>query len=198
MYTPPHFREDRIDVLHSLIGQFPLATLVTTTPAGLEATHIPFLLENGILRGHVARDNPIANAGGAPALAIFQGPQHYISPSWYASKSSDSRVVPTWNYVAVHAHGPIRTFTDKAGLLRIVSDLTLHFESRQAAPWSIHDAPPEYIDKLLNAITGVEISIERLEGKWKVSQNRPGEDRVSVMEALSGHPMAAAIKAAIS
>ncbi len=197
MYTPSHFHEERPEVLRALIEEFPLATLVITTSSGFEATHIPFLLNNGVLRGHVARANPIANASGAAAIAIFQGPQHYISPAWYASKQSDPRVVPTWNYIAVHAHGPIRPFTDKTRLLQIVADLTSHFESQRANPWSIDDAPPEYIDKLLNAITGIEIPIERLEGKWKVSQNRPVEDRASVIDALGDHPMAAAVKAAL-
>ena len=197
MYTPSHFHEDRPEVLHALIREFPLATLVTTTPTGLTATHIPFLLDNGVLRGHVARANPIASAANAAAIAIFHGPQHYISPAWYASKQADPRVVPTWNYIAVHAHGPIRPFTDKTRLLEIVADLTSHFESQRSNPWSIHDAPPEYIDKLLNAITGIEIPIERLEGKWKVSQNRPDEDRASVIDSLGDHPMAAAVKAAL-
>jgi transcriptional regulator len=197
MYTPPHFQEVRPDVLHALIRQFPLATLVTTLPSGFEATHIPFLLENGVLRGHVARANPIADAADMPAIAIFHGPQHYISPAWYESKKSDPRVVPTWNYVAVHAHGPIHTFTDKTRLLQIVADLTSHFEGQHANPWSINDAPPEYIENLLNAITGVEIPIDRLEGKWKVSQNRPADDRNSVINALAEHPMATAIKAAL-
>jgi len=194
MYTPAHFREDRPEVLHALIREFPLGTLVTTTADGLSANHIPFLLEDGVLRGHVARANPVAEG---PALVIFHGPQHYISPSNYATKKSDPRVVPTWNYVAVHAHGSIRTFTDTARLLKIVADLTAHFEGQRTEPWSIHDAPPEYIDKLLNAITGIEIPIERLEGKSKVSQNRPAADRLSVIEALADHPMSAAVKAAL-
>ena len=197
MYTPSHFHEDRPEILHALIREFPLGTLVIATPSGLEATHIPFLLENGVLRGHVARANPISTAADTPAIAIFHGPQHYISPAWYESKKADPRVVPTWNYISVHAHGPIRTFTGKTRLLQIVADLTGHFESRHPNPWSIHDAPPDYIDKLLDAITGIEIPIERLEGKWKVSQNRPAEDRNSIIEALAGHPMAAAIKAAL-
>jgi len=195
MYTPAHFQEDRPEVLHALIRQFPLATLVTATASGFDATHVPFLLEDGVLRGHVARANPIANA--ASALAIFQGPQHYISPSWYASKEHDPRVVPTWNYIAVHAHGPIRSFTDKTRLFQIVADLTAYFEKDNPNPWSIQDAPAEYIDKMLNAITGIEIPIERLEGKWKVSQNRLVEDRKSVIDALNDHPMAAAVKAAL-
>jgi transcriptional regulator len=183
MYTPAHFREDRPEVLHALIAQHPLATLVATTPTGLEATHVPLLLENGVLKGHVARANPIAN--GAPtAIAIFHGPQHYISPSWYATKKTDPRVVPTWNYITVHVHGPLRTFTAKSDILRIVTALTVHMESPRPEPWSVADAPPVYIDNLLNAIIGIEIPIERIEGKWKQSQNRPSEDRASVRAAL--------------
>ena len=197
MYTPPHFREDRPDVLLAFIEQYPLSTLVTTTPSGLEATHVPFLMENGVLRGHVARANPIADAAGQSALAIFHGPHHYISPSYYATKPGDPRVVPTWNYVAVHAHGLIHTFTDKSRLLDLVTALTSRMEDTRPEPWAVADAPAEYIDKLLNAITGIEIPIRRLEGKWKVSQNRPAQDRLSVAEALTGHPMADAVKEAL-
>lgn len=193
MYTPPHFREDDPAVLHAHIRDYPFATLVMTTPAGLEATHLPLLLDNGVLRGHVARANPFAGANGAPALAIFHGPDHYISPSLYATKKDEPRVVPTWNYIAVHAHGAIRTFTEPAALFEVVAALTQKFEG----PWSIHDAPRDYIDKLCNAITGIEIPIERLEGKWKVSQNRPEADRRSVAEALADHPIGAAVKAAL-
>lgn len=189
--------EEQSDVLYALIRDQPLATLVAALPAGLEATHIPFLVEDGVLRGHVARANPLAGAEGCAALAIFSGPQHYVSPSWYPSKAEDPRVVPTWNYIAVHARGIIRTFNDKERLLEFVSTLTSHFESAQSKPWSIHDAPREYIDKMLNAITGIEIPIDRLEGKWKMSQNRPDADRIGVAEALGDHPMAAAIKAAL-
>lgn len=197
MYTPPHFQEQRPEMLHALIGEFPLATLAVAAPDGLEATHIPFLLRDGVLIGHVARANPLARLDGAPALAIFQGPEHYISPNWYASKPTEPRVVPTWNYVAVHVHGPLRTFNDKDRLLDIVTALTARFEQSQPEPWSVTDAPPEFIDKLLNAITGIEIPIARIEGKWKVSQNRPAGDRHSVAEALAGHPMGAAVREAL-
>lgn len=183
MYTPAHFREDRPEVLHELIARHPLATLVASTRDGLEATHVPLLLEGGVLRGHVARANPLAQ-GAASAIAIFQGGEQYISPSWYASKKTDPRVVPTWNYIAVHAHGPLRTFAEKGEILRIVSALTVHMESRRAEPWAIEDAPAEYIDRLLNAIIGIAIPIERIEGKWKQSQNRPAEDQASVRAAL--------------
>lgn len=197
MYTPPHFREERPEVLQACMKQYPLAALVAATPAGLEATHVPLLAGDGVLVGHVARANPLADLDGVSAVAIFQGPEHYISPGWYASKAEDPRVVPTWNYIAVHAHGTLRTFRDRDRLLAVVTALTERHEAARPEPWKVSDAPPEYIDKLLNAITGIEIEIGRLEGKWKVSQNRPGGDRASVAEALAGHAMGAAVKAAL-
>ena len=134
---------------------------------------------------------------GMAAVAIFHGPQHYVSPGFYASKADDPQVVPTWNYIAVHAHGTLRTFTDAGRLRAVVADLTAHFEGQRAEPWHIDDAPVAYIDKLLGAITGIEIPVARLEGKWKVSQNRPLADRESVAEALADHPMGAAVKGRI-
>jgi len=197
MYTPRHFAEERPEVLNALIAESPLATLVLAAPDGLEATHVPLLLREGVLCGHVARANPIARMDGIRALAIFQGPDRYISPAWYETKKTDARVVPTWNYVAVHAHGVLRTFDDKDRLLEIVTALTERFEADRPEPWSVNDAPPEYVGKLLNAITGIEIQVERLEGKWKVSQNRPLEDRHSVAAALDGDPMQKAIREAL-
>jgi transcriptional regulator len=197
MYTPPHFREERPEILQACMEQYPLATLVAATPAGLEATHVPLLVRDGVLLGHVARANPLADLDGAPVVAIFQGPEHYISPGWYASKAEDPRVVPTWNYIAVHAHGALRTFRDPDRLLAVVTALTERHEAPRPEPWKVTDAPAGYIEKLLNAITGIEIPVERLEGKWKVSQNRPAGDRASVAEALAGHPMGAAVKAAL-
>lgn len=197
MYTPPSFREEREEVLHGLLRDHPLATVIVQRPDGLEATHVPLLLQEGTLRGHVAAANPLADADGARTLVIFHGPQHYISPGWYATKQSDPRVVPTWNYIAVHAHGVLRTFRDPERLRATVRELTAIMESSQEEPWSITDAPGEYIDKMLRAITGIEIVVERLEGKWKLSQNRPEADRHSVAEQLSGHPMGEAIKAAL-
>ena len=197
MYTPAHFREERPEVLDELMRAFPLATVVAQTPGGLEATHVPLLLRDGVLLGHVARGNPLAAAAGAPVLAIFSGPEHYISPSWYASKAAEPRVVPTWNYIAVHAHGVLETFTERDRLLEIVTALTERFEAEQPRPWSVDDAPRDYIDRLCAAITGIAIPVARLEGKWKVSQNRPAEDRASVAEALAGHPMGRAVKEAL-
>lgn len=184
MYTPAHFREDSAEAMHAVMRRFPLATLVVPTTAGLEATHVPMLLEDGVLRGHVARANPLWHAATGEALAIFHGPQRYISPNFYASKQSDPRVVPTWNYIAVHAYGPLRAFDDPSALLRVVTALTDTFEAGAEHPWRVSDAPAEYIDKLLGAIVGIEIPITRMEGKWKASQNRPAEDRASVRAAL--------------
>ena len=197
MYTPPLFREDRPEVMEALLREFPLATLVVMLGDGMEATHVPLLLRDGVLVGHVARGNPLAGADGMAAVAIFQGPQHYVSPGFYATKADDPRVVPTWNYIAVHAHGTLRTFTDAGRLRAVVADLTAHFEAQRAEPWHIDDAPGEYIDKMLGGITGIEIPIARWEGKWKVSQNRILADRESVAEALGAHPMGVAVKGRI-
>jgi transcriptional regulator len=197
MYTPAHFREERREVLDGLIRAFPLATLVAQLPEGLEATHVPLLLRDGVLLGHVARGNPLAGAAGAPVVAIFSGPEHYISPNWYASKAAEPRVVPTWNYIAVHAHGALETFTERERLLEIVTALTERFEADQPQPWSVDDAPRDYIDRMCEAITGIAIPVARLEGKWKVSQNRTAGDRASVAEALAGHPMGVVVKEAL-
>lgn len=190
MYTPAHFKENSPEALHAVMRRFPLATLVIPTTQGLEATHVPFLLEDGVLRGHVARANPIWHAATGEALAIFRGPQRYISPNFYASKRSDARVVPTWNYVAVHVYGTLQAFDDAVELRRVVTALTDTFEASSEHPWRVSDAPAEYIDKMLAAIVGIEIPIARIEGKWKLSQNRPAEDRASVKSALSDDEMA--------
>lgn len=199
MYNPSHFREERLDVLHALMRQHSLATVVTMGRDGLLASHLPLILDPapapfGTLRGHMARANPQwrDSVVEVEALAIFQGPAAYISPSWYATKAETGRVVPTYNYVVVHAHGPMRVTTDPAALLDHVRRLTEHHESANPLPWRVDDAPPEYIDNLLNAIAGIEIPVARLEGKWKVSQNRPAADRAGIAEALraAGDPMA--------
>jgi transcriptional regulator len=188
MYNPPQFREERIEVLHDFIREHPLATLVTTGYNGLEANHVPMILDAaaGLLRGHVSRANPIWKETNDEVLAIFTGPDHYISPSWYPSKQEHGRVVPTWNYIAVHARG-ILTFFDDAGRLRsIVEDLTTIHEASFPQPWKVADAPPEYVEGLLKAIVGFELKIEKLEGKWKSSQNRSEADRSSVMREIAG------------
>ena len=170
--------------------EHPLATLVVHSPDGFVANHIPLLFERmegsaSVLHGHVARANPLAQFGPElDALAIFQGEQGYISPSWYPTKRETGRVVPTWNYVVVHAHGKLRIYDDAARLRAHVAKLTATHESRFAEPWKVEDAPEEYITGLLKAIVGVELSISRLEGKWKLSQNRPAADRDGAIEGL--------------
>ena len=181
MYVPDHFREDRPDVLQDAMRRIGFATLVThDVSGGLEANHLPMLFQDGVLRGHVARANPVGKAGEGAALAIFLGPHAYVSPSWYPSKAETGKAVPTWNYLTVHARGPIRWIQDAAWLLAHVGALSDAHEAGRAEPWAAADAPAAYIDSLVRAIVGFEISIETLEGKWKLSQNRSDADRAGV------------------
>ena len=191
MYNPPLFKEDRVPVLHEFIRRYPFATLVTLTADGLSANHIPMEIAPdpgsfGTLRGHVSRSNPLWRDVSAEvdALAIFSGPQAYISPSWYPTKGETGKVVPTWNYAVVHARGPLRVIEDVAWLRRLVTELTNTHEHGRAQPWAITDAPDDYISKQLGAIVGLEMPISRLEGKWKVSQNRAEDDRAGVVTGL--------------
>jgi transcriptional regulator len=192
MYLPKHFEETRVQVLHELIHAHPLGALVVLTSAGLEANHIPLEVDPdpapfGTLRGHIARANPLwrESARDTEALVLFQGPGTYISPAWYATKQETGKVVPTWNYAVVHAHGPVRFIDDRAWLRAFVEQLTNRHEAARPEPWRITDAPADYIDKQLGAIIGLEIPITRLVGKWKVSQNRPPRDRDGAVEGLS-------------
>jgi transcriptional regulator len=196
MYLPAHFDEPRLDLLHAAIRSSGLATLVTSGAGGLDASHIPLLLEPtpaplGRLLGHVARANPQwqATPPETDGLAIFLGPDAYVTPSWYATKRETGQVVPTWNYVAIHAHGRVRFFHDRERLLDLVTRLTDRHEQPRPTPWKVADAPADYVDSLLGSIVGVEITITRLEGKWKTSQNRNGADRVGVADGLEreGH-----------
>ena len=189
MYVPAHFAEDRTPVLHDAIRAFGLATLVTTTADGLIASHVPLLLdpdrgEFGTLIGHFARPNPQAKGAIGEALAIFLGPEGYVTPSYYPAKREHGKVVPTWNYAAVHAYGPLRFIDDKTELLDLVTRLTDHHESLRAAPWAVADAPADFIQGMLNGIVGFELTIARLQGKWKMCQNRPPADRGGVVEGL--------------
>ena len=189
MYVPPAFREDRPEILHTAIRATGLAILVTTGPDGLIASHVPLLLDpdagpHGTLHGHLARANPQARATGE-ALAIFPGPDAYITPSWYATKQEDGKVVPTWNYVAVHATGPLDWFDEPGQLLDLVTRLTERHEAARAEPWAVADAPTDYVAGMLRGIVGFSIAIARLEGKWKMSQNRPPADRAGVVAGLS-------------
>ena len=192
MYNPPHFEETRPEILRDLIVTHPLGALVTLTSAGLDANHIPFEFADdggpcGTLRGHVARANPGWQnfSPGVDALVIFQGPSAYITPSWYETKKETGKVVPTYNYCTVHAHGPLVTHDDREWVRAMVTRLTQRFESTRPAPWAVADAPADFIDKQLAAIVGIEIPIAKLVGKWKVSQNRPAADRANVVRGLA-------------
>jgi transcriptional regulator len=191
MYLPDHFDERRVEVLHETIRQAGLATLVTGGPGGLDASHLPLLLEPepgplGRLVGHLARANSqwSATASGSEALALFLGPDAYVTPSWYPSKRETGRVVPTWNYLAIHAHGTVHFFEERERLLEVVTRLTDRHERARPQPWKVTDAPADHVDGLLEAIVGVELTITRLEGKWKASQNRSEADRRGVEEGL--------------
>ena len=206
MYIPRPNEEKRLPVMHALMVAHPLATLVTLGSAGLFASHIPLVLEAdgsefGLLRGHIARANSQwrdVNPA-VDALAIFAGHQHYISPTWYPGVKEHGREVPTWNYAVVHAYGPLRIIEDEAWLLRFVEKLTDIHEAGSPAPWKVSDAPGDYIKSQLKAIVGVELPIRRLEGKWKVSQNRTVRDRQGVIEGLTklNTPESLAMKALV-
>jgi transcriptional regulator len=202
MYQLPHFREDRLDVQHRLILAHPLGLLISAGPGGLQANHIPFLVdaaasERGTLRAHLARANPqiaeLANV--TECLVVFQGPQQYISPSLYPTKQDTGKVVPTWNYITVHAWGRPRVMDDAAWVRKQVDDLTRHNEEPRTAPWQVSDAPETFVTAQVKGIVGVEIPIARIEGKWKVSQNRPAIDQAGVVAGLQSEGGDAAIMA---
>lgn len=191
MYIPKHFDETNPEILHTFIEQHPLGTLIVPTSTELLANNIPFLIDRargpfGTLQAHVARANPIWKTplSTIPSLVCFQGASSYISPSWYPSKKIDGKVVPTWNYITVQAHGRPTFIEDKTWLLNLVTRLTQKHESQLPTPWQVTDAPADYIDTLLGAIIGVEIEITKLEGKWKMSQNRSEEDRAGAIKQM--------------
>jgi transcriptional regulator len=205
MYTPPAFRDDDRASIHAMIRAAGLATLVTATEEGLIGTPLPVLLEAdegplGTLYGHVARANPQARlAPAGAAMVIFAGPDAYVSPGWYPSKAEHGRVVPTWNYAAVHAYGPAEFFDDADRLHAVVRRLTERHEAGRAAPWQVGDAPEAFVRAQLKGITGIRIPITRLDGKRKFSQNRSAADRAGVAEGLaeSDDPAARAVGAAV-
>lgn len=191
MYQPPAFREDRLDVQQALIRAHPLGTLVTLGSGELTANLIPFLLDEsrgelGILQGHLARGNEQWRHfdSAVEALVIFQGAESYITPSWYATKRKTGKVVPTWNYAVVQVFGPLTVIEDRDWLAGQVAALTSRHESARTEPWAISDAPAAFVEAQLKGIVGIEIPITRIEGKWKVSQNRPEDDRQGVAEGL--------------
>ncbi len=186
MYIPTHFAAED-DAIHELLSHHGAADLVTAGPEGLEATMLPFVYdrERGTLQGHFARNNEHwHHVDGREALVIVRGPDFYVTPSWYASKAEHGRVVPTWNYVVAHVHGTVTIHDDTAWLGDLVRRLTDHHEGRRSAPWSVPDAPEEFVAGQLRAIVGIEVAIERIEAKLKVSQNRPGADVDGVIMGL--------------
>jgi transcriptional regulator len=191
MYIPRANQEDRIAVLHKLMEDQPFASLITMGSSGLFATHIPMMLEQngakGQLRGHISRANPQWRdyTPSVEALAIFSGPQHYITPNWYLEKQESGKVVPTWNYVVVHAYGHLKIIEDGAWLVTHLASLTNIHEAASPVPWKIEDAPADYIASQVKGIVGLEMEVTRLEGKWKVSQNRSEQDRNGVAEGLA-------------
>ena len=190
MYVPPAFAETDTARLHAAMRGTGLANLVTLGPDGLMATPLLLLLDTeagpfGTLHGHLARANPQwRHAPAQDALAIFMGPDAYVSPGWYETKRQTGKVVPTWNYVTVHASGPVTFFDDPDALLDVVTRLTDRHEGSRSAPWHVDDAPPDFVRAQLKGIVGLRMEIRRLEGKWKLSQNRSDADRAGVSEGL--------------
>jgi transcriptional regulator len=209
MYLPRQFREDRIEVLHAAMLEIGAAAVVGQGPDGPIASHVPIELDPepapwGTIRCHFVRANSHTRsvADGGELLLIFQGPQGYVTPNWYPTKRETGKVVPTWNYVAIHAYGTATLFEDVAALRAHLGALTDRFEARSEVPWKIDDAPADFIDGMCRAIIGVEIRLTRIEGKWKLSQNRQPNDRLGVVDGLRAQggesklTMAALIEAA--
>jgi transcriptional regulator len=202
MYLPSLFREDRIKVQHELIRAHPLGLLVTAGPGGLMANPIPFLIDRdatpyGTLHAHFSRANPQLRELAAvdECLVLFQGPQDYVTPSWYPTKQETGKVVPTWNYAMVHAWGRPTLIEDAAWLRRQLDDLTLLQEGGRPTPWAVDDAPAPFVAAQLKGIIGLEIPVSRIEGKWKMSQNRPRADQLGVVAGFraqgeAGEPLA--------
>ncbi len=191
MYQSVQFREDRLEIQHDLIRSHPLGLLVRVGDCGLAADPIPFIIDEtagelGTLRCHVARANPVWQELQAVAecLVVFQGPQIYITPSWYPTKRETGRVVPTWNYATVHAWGRPLVTEDQDWLRRQIDALTTQQEAQRSEPWAVDDAPAPYVAAQIRGIVGIEIPIARIEGKWKVSQNRADADRAGVAAGL--------------
>lgn len=194
MYVPKLFREENPEVIAELIARHPLASLVTLGPDGLEMSPVPLQYDltpregapHGLLRGHLARANPQWRQfnPAIPALAVFTGPNAYISPNWYPSKAEHGKAVPTWNYAVVEAQGPLRVIEDADELRQLLADLTAQHETTQPHAWKLEDAPEDYIAAQIKAVVGIEIVVQKLTGKWKMSQNRSEADRAGIKENL--------------
>ena len=196
MYAPNNAREERRDVLIAAMRDIQFAALVTIADDGMHATHLPVLLrEEGddlLLEAHVARGNRHWSLAGAPTVAIFQGPQAYIHPGWYASKKVHGRVVPTWTYIAVHAHGVLEVFDAENELLAHVGQLTRQNEQQRAEPWALSDAPEKYVHAMTRAIVGLRMRVARVEGSWKLNQHKSDADRAGVVTGLASEDNAGA------
>lgn len=190
MYNPTHFQEQKVDVLLGLMREFPLATVIRQTEGELVADHVPLLYKPsegglGFLMGHVARSNPLWTVSpNQELLLVFQGPSTYISPNWYATKAEHHKVVPTWNYAVVHVYCTLEAIEEEGELLAILSELTERHESTQPKPWHIGDAPEDFTKTLLRQIVGLRLTIRSWQGKWKVSQNQPLQNRETVINNL--------------
>jgi transcriptional regulator len=191
MYTPAHFAVTDPAALHRIIREHPLGMLVTPSPDGMDANHIPFEFDptvgaHGLLSAHVARANPVWQqcASGADVLIVFRGNEHYISPNWYPSKHETHRQVPTWNYEVVHAHGRLTVRDDDRFVRGVVARLTRTHEAQEPKPWKMGDSSPDYIDGMVRAIVGIEVLVTRLEGKSKLSQNREPRDVRGAVDSL--------------
>jgi transcriptional regulator len=191
MYIPAHFAITDPHVLHRIVRDHPLGILVTQGPDGPDANHVPFEFDaaggpSGLLTAHVARANPLVRQcrDGADVLVIFRGDESYVSPNWYPSKHETHRQVPTWNYEVVHAHGRLTLVDDERFVRGVVARLTRVHEAAEPRPWKMGDSPGEYIDRMLEAIVGIEVAVTRLEGKAKLSQNRDARDRLNAADTL--------------
>jgi transcriptional regulator len=192
MLIPKVFEESRVAVMHELMRQNPLGTLIVMGRTELDAYHVPMEIDPhptpfGTLSGHLARNNAVYREfqPGTETLVVFTGPDAYVSPGWYATKQAHGKVVPTWNYVAVHARGPLHFIEDSDRVLAHLSSLTARHEAAHAQPWRISDAPKDYIEQQIQHIVMFEIPITQLVGKWKVSQNRTVQDRQGVARGMA-------------
>ena len=191
MHCPKAFEENRPDVLLALIQQYPLATIISHSPQGLEVNVVPVLVkqEEGkiVLRGHMAKNNAQlqALAHSETVLWVFHGPNAYVSPAWYPSKQLHGKVVPTWNYMLVEAQGQVKVFTDADELLRLVTGMTNEHEQHRVSPWQVDDAPAQYVQSQLRGIVGIEMEVSQLRGKFKLSQNRSDEDQCGVISGTA-------------
>lgn len=191
MYNPPHFVETRPEVLHRIMREHPLGTLVRSEDGLLDADHIPFEFNPdvgalGLLSAHVARANPLWQRcpTGTPVLVIFRGAAHYVSPNWYPSKAENHKAVPTWNYAVVQVRGRPQVHEDPTWLRQLLTDLTAEHEQHQPQPWRLDDAPPDYLQAMIGAVVGVEIALTQVDGKFKLSQNRSAADQAGVRDGL--------------